>query len=320
MVGGGCTAGILGQTVTLARQTSIMTSRPARRNYKTGRAHGCARQQAARRSGGRAAGRPRRASGVWHTVGGVATRRRRCAGAGIERAASGERRYGARAQVLWAQQPPRAGAAARRAPRAPARRALARTKTTNLSSVHAGPPIRGRCPGCLSRSLLLENFQFVVNTIYEAHWVANAFKGLFLIDEGWYLILRLPTSFLMNFVVHYVRWHFGTKTYNVANVMKVIFCLFSWRMSYVEIVTRGSRCTEPGSGARGGGESPASLRWRDVAPNSCYKICDLRRWNCPTLRNFPYWTFMQRDISFNIIISYGQATVTLLCSQWTTER
>lgn len=191
MVGGGCTAGILGQTVTLARQTSIMTSRPARRNYKTGRAHGCARQQAARRSGGRAAGRPRRASGVWHTVGGVATRRRRCAGAGIERAASGERRYGARAQVLWAQQPPRAGAAARRAPRAPARRALARTKTTNLSSVHAGPPIRGRCPGCLSRSLLLENFQFVVNTIYEAHWVANAFKGLFLIDEGWYLIIKI---------------------------------------------------------------------------------------------------------------------------------
>lgn len=45
------------------------------------------------------------------------------------------------------------------------------------------------------------------------------------------------------------------------------------------------------------GDRRACERWRDIASNSCYKICDLRRWNCPTLRNFPYWTFMQQDIS-----------------------
>ncbi|KAL4712760.1 hypothetical protein ACJJTC_008057 [Scirpophaga incertulas] len=38
LVGGGSGAGILVQAVTHARQTSLMTSRPARRNYKTGRA------------------------------------------------------------------------------------------------------------------------------------------------------------------------------------------------------------------------------------------------------------------------------------------
>lgn len=75
------------------------------------------RQQAAQRSGGRAAARPRRATGVSHTVGGVTTLNGagRCAGAGTR--ARGERRYGARAQVLWAQQPPHAGAAAPAPPR-----------------------------------------------------------------------------------------------------------------------------------------------------------------------------------------------------------
>lgn len=114
-VGGGGSS-VLAQAVTHARQTSIVTSRPARRNYKTGRAAAPgapASGVAARRSEERAAARPRRATGAARTVGGVTTlvRRRSAASAGAGTRARDERRLGARAQVLWARQPPRAGAA-----------------------------------------------------------------------------------------------------------------------------------------------------------------------------------------------------------------
>lgn len=106
--GGDVEAGVLAQAVTHASQTSLVTSQPARQNYKTGRAGAGSRQQAAwrrgrQRSGGRAAGRPRRATGDSHTVGGVSTPgggANRGAGAGAGIRARGERRYGARAQVL----------------------------------------------------------------------------------------------------------------------------------------------------------------------------------------------------------------------------
>nr|XP_053619874.1 uncharacterized protein LOC128680623 [Plodia interpunctella] len=91
---GVATAGVLAKTVTHSRQTSLMTSRPARRNYKTGRAGRASAVRAVRRSGGRTAARPRRANSVTYRG------RRRDAGARAGTRARGERRYGARAQVL----------------------------------------------------------------------------------------------------------------------------------------------------------------------------------------------------------------------------
>lgn len=125
-----------------------MTSRPARRNYKTGRA-----AQPTAPASGAAQWRTRcRPTPTRHRHITYRGRRHdaglgagRCAGAVLEHAASGATERGRRCSERSSL---RAPAPRPRAPRAP-RRALARTKTTNLSSVPAGPPTRGRCPGCL---------------------------------------------------------------------------------------------------------------------------------------------------------------------------
>ncbi|CAG4978789.1 unnamed protein product [Parnassius apollo] len=73
---GAAAAGVLAQAITHARQTSLVTSWPARRNYKTGRAAvlgAPASGAVAQRSDERAAARPRRATGASRTVGGVTT-------------------------------------------------------------------------------------------------------------------------------------------------------------------------------------------------------------------------------------------------------
>ncbi|XP_075972479.1 uncharacterized protein LOC142974191 isoform X2 [Anticarsia gemmatalis] len=98
--GGGGGAGVLAQAVTHARQTSLVTSRPARRNYKTGRA-----AQPTAPASGAAQWRTRcRPTPTRHRRFTYRGRRHdavhgagRCAGAGTR--ARGERRYGARAQI-----------------------------------------------------------------------------------------------------------------------------------------------------------------------------------------------------------------------------
>lgn len=123
-----------------------MTSRPARQNYKTGRSVVAPRGAPASGAGVMRASAVADALStdpdVSRTVGGVFTRR---AGRSAGTRARDERRYGARAQVLWAQQPPRAAAATHRTPRATRARHYAPTSTIYLPC-YAGPPVRGRCP------------------------------------------------------------------------------------------------------------------------------------------------------------------------------
>lgn len=80
-----------------ARQTSLVTSRPARRNRETGRAAQQRRPASgrARRSGGRAAGRPRRATSTYRGRR-LDAAARAGPGAGTEHAASGATERGRR--------------------------------------------------------------------------------------------------------------------------------------------------------------------------------------------------------------------------------
>ncbi|CAG9581381.1 unnamed protein product [Danaus chrysippus] len=111
-------ASVLAQAVTHARQTSLVTSHDI---TKPARQLGRARQRAARRSDERAVGRPRRATGVSRTVGGVTTLGRgRARARGHEHAASGATERGRRCSERNSLRAP-----APRPPRSPHRPRLA---------------------------------------------------------------------------------------------------------------------------------------------------------------------------------------------------